>query len=121
MLRGRRRRSNCVRALLIPSTESMPWGRRGGTDDCLSEIRRRDSQQVVWPIESVRKFGETREQEETWGLARESVLTVMTVTSKQVFDGMYEHSRIRVDHKLCRQGDRRMQGGQEEAGWDRDK
>ena len=78
-----------------------------------SEIRRRDSQQVVWPIESVRKLGETREREETWGLARESVLTVITVTSKQDFDGMYEHSRIRAGRKLCRQGDRRTQGGRE--------
>ena len=43
---------------------------------------------------------ETRERKETWGLARESVLTVMTVTSKQEFDGMYEHSRIRVGRKL---------------------
>ena len=110
MLRERRRRSTGVRALLIPSTESMPWGRRGGADYRSSEIRRRDSQQVVWPIESVRKLGETREREETWGLAMKSLLTVMTVTGKKKFDGMYEHSRIRVGRKfkLCRQAD---------AGW----
>ena len=110
MLRERPRRSTGVRALLIASTESMPWGRRGGADYRSSEIQRRDSQQVVWPIESVRKLGETREREETWGLAMKSLLTVMTVTGKKKFDGMYEHSRIRVGRKfkLCRQAD---------AGW----